>query len=459
LDSCLDLGIAALGQAYRRRALSPVEVVDALFDAVVADEAGINAFVLLDRPAALQAAEAAQARFLAGEPLGPLDGIPVSIKDMTDVRGWPTRRGALAMPDAPPAGRDAPVVSALRAAGGVIFGKTTTTEFGWTVLSESPHGGTTRNPRKPARSAGGSSSGAAAQVAAGWGPLAIGSDAGGSVRLPAAFCGLVGIKPTWSAIPQAPLSAFWDVSHLGPFTRSVEDCALALSTIARPDRRDPHSLFARRPLDVPVDGLRLAWSGRGVPMDPAIERGFQGLLDDLRAGGLAVEEAAFDWSGYVRDAWAIWTSKVVESFLGWSDGELERLSPRLRAALAAGREADALALAASRARLRRAMGEIAAIFGTVDILLTPTTPWPAPPLGSLAPTGHPDAAEIEATGNWLLAHPFCWPFNLPQQPALSLPAGTTPDGLPWGLQIVAPKFADGLCLSLARRLEGVLAGG
>lgn len=257
-DHALNLSITGLTSAFERGQLDPVAVLDRLAEEVRSDKREVNAFCHIDLDQARDQAEASAQRWRSGRPLSVLDGVPVSIKDLTDVAGWPTRRGSLST-NSTPAPKDALLVTFLREAGAVLFAKTTTTEFGWTTASSNPHTGTTRNPRDLSRSAGGSSSGAAAQVAAGWGPLAIGSDAGGSVRIPASYCGVVGFKPTFGAIPLAPQSAFAEFAHIGPLARSVEDCQIAMRVVGQPSNRDPSSLFSRSTRTRP-SRLRIGWT-------------------------------------------------------------------------------------------------------------------------------------------------------------------------------------------------------
>jgi len=446
--------------AYAAGGLSPVAVVESLFAAIADDRQAINAFTLVDREGALAAAAASAARWQAGRPLGPLDGVPVSIKDMSNVAGWPTRRGSLATADEPLPAADAPAVALLRAGGAVLFGKTTTTEFGWAVMSESPHGGVTRNPHAPAHTAGGSSCGAAAQVAMGWGPLALGSDAGGSVRIPASYCGLVGLKPTFSAIPNPPQSAFAEFAHLGPLSRSVADCRLAMQVLARPDARDPASLYPRQPGGLPRRPLRLAWAARlggQAMLDEDIAHAFAGLVETLAAQGHELVEVPLDWLDTAEEGWNLWASRLHETFVDWPAERQALLDPRLQRTCRLGGALDAEALARARSRLRLAANRLAGVFAEHDFLLTPATATPAPPLGCLAPAVHPQAARIEQeTGNWFALTPYTYPFNLTQQPALALPLGCTAQGLPFGVQVVAQRYADETLLDFGEQLEALL---
>lgn len=443
----LTLDIAGLQAAYRA-GLRPGEVLAQLFAAIEGDARGLNAFCLLDRASAEREAEASERRWREGRPLSALDGVPVSVKDLLNVAGWPTRRGSLSGSDAPVA-QDAPSVAALRAGGALLFGKTTTTEFGWTVGSSNPHSGTTRNPVNLGHEIGGSSSGAAAQVAAGWGPLALGSDAGGSVRLPASWSGTVGFKPSFGAIALAPASAFAEFAHLGTFTRSVADCAAALRVLSAPDARDPSSLFARAQAPAPR-ALRVAWTlslGAAQAVQPAVAAALRELAQRLADAGHTVVEWPEAASDRAADMWAVWLSRVHESFLDWDDAQRARLSPGLQQAYAQGAAQAPAELARSRARLRAWAGALAQGFGGIDVLLTPTTPGVAPPLGTVG------------SDSWFGAAGFTYPFNLTQQPALSLPLGVDAQGLPFGVQLVGPRFQDAALLQAGARIEALLAGG
>ncbi|OVZ64847.1 hypothetical protein CDO44_01175 [Pigmentiphaga sp. NML080357] len=452
----LSKSAAELHEAYRSRALSPLDLATALMDAVAEDTATLNAFCLLDREAALGAAEASAKRWRAGTPIGPLDGIPVSIKDLVDVAGWPTRRGSRLTAGAPPAAADAPSVALLRQAGAVLFGKTTTAEFGWLADSESPHTGITANPRAPGRSAGGSSIGAAAHVAQGWGPLALGSDAGGSIRIPASYCGLVGLKPTYGAIPSGPkLSAFSEFAHLGPIARSVADCRLALQVMGKPHPLDPHSLYGRAH-DLPPRRPVIAYmtdAGPDTGLDPAVEAAIEGLAERLGRKGHAVTRLRMDWMSLAEDSWTLWQSRLYESFVDATPVQRAELDPRLQELCEQGAALDSARLARARARLRDAAAEITMAFAGIDLLLTPASPAGPPAVGALCADGHPLRDRIRRTYNWQLANPYTFPFNLTQQPALSMPLTADTDGLPVGLQIVGRKYHDDDVLDFAQALE------
>src|SRR3954451_2546129 len=229
---------AALVTAYRERRLSPVEVAEAALARIAARDGELNAFCLVDGERALAEAGASEARWAAGAPAGLLDGVPVAVKDILLTRGWPTLRGSKTVDPAGPWDDDAPAVAALRRHGAVLPGKTTTPEFGWKGVTDSPLTGITRNPWDHSRTAGGSSGGSSAALAAGMVPLALGTDGGGSIRIPSSFCGLPGIKPTYGRVPAWPASPYGTVAHAGPMARTVTDLALLLDVLSAPDPRD-----------------------------------------------------------------------------------------------------------------------------------------------------------------------------------------------------------------------------
>ena len=274
----LKLSAVDLLDLYRTKRLSPVEVTRAALQHIEVLNPVLNAFCFV-APDALATAAASEARWMAGEPMGPLDGVPVSIKDILLTRGWPTLRGSKTVDPAGPWTDDAPAVARLRESGAVLIGKNTTPEFGWKGVTDSPLTGITRNPWDPAKTPGGSSGGGAAAVASGMCPLTLGTDGGGSIRIPCAFCGLPGLKPTFGLVPAWPASPFGPVSHVGPMARTVADLALMLDVIAAPDARDwqqlpPAARSFGAGLEDGVAGLRIAFSPElgFAAVDPEIGR-------------------------------------------------------------------------------------------------------------------------------------------------------------------------------------------
>jgi aspartyl-tRNA(Asn)/glutamyl-tRNA(Gln) amidotransferase subunit A len=436
---------------YARRALSPVEVLRAVTERITRLNPALNAFAVMN-PAAQVEAEASEARWAASRPAGALDGVPVTVKDLVDMAGLPTRRGSR-LTEPGPAAEDAPAVIRLRQAGAVIIGKTTTTEFGWKSPGDCPLHGITRNPWNPHHTTGGSSSGAGAAAAAGFGPLHVGTDAGGSVRIPAAWCGVVGLKPSFGRVPQWPLGAFAAVAVQGPLTRTVRDAALALNTLARFDLRDPYALPDdprdwRDGIEDGIAGLRVAvlrQPGFEAPVDwegiAAVEQAAQFLTE----AGAEVEEADPGLPDTRALFTSLWGAALARLVAGFPETRRHMLDPGLVevATAHAGLPAEAL-LDCEAARLAAAHA-MARFHQRYDLVLCPTVPQP-PPLAD-APTANP----VEALASqWA---PWTFTFNLTRQPAISVPMGFTANGLPRAVQLAAALYRDDLVLRAARTLE------
>jgi Asp-tRNA(Asn)/Glu-tRNA(Gln) amidotransferase A subunit family amidase len=293
--------------------------------------------------------------------------------------------------------------------------------------------------------------------------VALGSDAGGSIRIPASYCGLTGFKPSYGAVPQAPLSAFGDLSHLGPLARSVEDCAALTAAMAHPDPRDPSSLFPRVPTAAEAGKPRVGWMLRlgeqRARVAPEVEAALRATVEALARTGQEVREIAWSGLDIAEAMWVSWQARNFEAFADWPPARRERLSPPLRRLAAEGEALTMTAVSKSRQTLRDAAGRIAAAFGEVDLLLTPATPDGPYLMGDLAPRADPSFAAIQASGDWLAANPYGYPFNLTGQPALVLPLGSTAGGLPFGVQIVGRRYDDARVLAFGRMLEAMRVGG
>jgi aspartyl-tRNA(Asn)/glutamyl-tRNA(Gln) amidotransferase subunit A len=436
---------------YARRALSPVEVLQAVTERIARLNPDLNAFAVLN-PRAVDAAGDSEARWRAGRPLGLLDGVPCTVKDLLDIAGFPTRRGSR-VTDAAPMADDAPSVVGLKAAGAVIVGKTCTTEFGWKSPGDCPLHGITRNPWNPAYTTGGSSSGAGAAGAAGFGPLHIGTDAGGSIRIPAAWCGLVGLKPTYGRVPLWPASVFPGVSCAGPMTRTVRDAALMLSAIARYDLRDPFCTPDdgrdwRDGIEAGVAGLSvgvLRRPGFDAPVDAdgvaAVERAAALLVE----AGATVEEAnprLPDTRMLFSRVWGSALERLVsmtpEDKCGLLDPGIVEVA-RTLGGMSAIDFLDAEALRAAAAH------EMARLHQSFDLVLCPTVPG-GPPLAD-AVTNDP----VQAL--WTQWAPWTFTFNMTRQPAITVPLGQRTNGLPNAVQLVAAQYRDDLVLRAARAIE------
>lgn len=451
-----DLSACELLALYRSGQASPVEATRAVLARIERFNPSLNAFCLVAGDEALAMARQSEARWQRGQPCGALDGVPVSIKDLILTKGWPTLRGSRAVDARQAWDVDAPATARLREAGAVLLGKTCTPEFGCKGETNSPLTGITRNPWNLAKTPGGSSGGTAAAVAAGMGPLSLGTDGAGSVRIPAAFCGNFGLKPSFGRVPAYPLSPFGTVAHLGPHTMSVRDAALMMNVLAQPDARDwtslpPDARDYTVGLDDGLRGLRIAWSptlGYAKNVHPevaaACARAVQRLVE-LGAHVEAVDPGFEDpleiTTGlWFVGTWTLWNSLTPEQ-QALTDPDFAAQA-RLGSALSA--------LDVQRLQLRRGTlgSHMRQFMQRYDLLVTPSLAIPA---FDARPAGQAPM-DPQAMLGWT---PFSYPFNLTQQPACSIPCGLTADGLPIGLQFVGPMFGDALVLRAARAYESV----
>lgn len=441
----------ALLAHFASGALSPVEALQAVTQRIVRHNPRINAFAVMN-PRALDAAGQSEARWRAGRPMGSLDGVPCTVKDLLDLAGFPTRRGSR-VTSAAPVADDAPAVMGLRGAGAVIIGKTTTTEYGWKTPGDCPLHGITRNPWDTSRTTGGSSSGAGAAGAAGFGPLHIGTDAGGSVRIPAAWCGLVGLKPSFGRVPQWPLGAFAAIACAGPMTRTAGDCALMLSAIARFDRRDPYCLPDdprdwRQGLTRGVAGLRVAVlqrPGFDAPADPASIAAVEDAAALLTAAGASVETASVelpDPRAIFGRVWGVALARLVGTVPPGDRGLLDPGLLEVAAQEGGMLAADFLESEALRLQAAHAM---AALHRRYDLVLTPTVPGGA--MKADAPTSDP------AQALWSAWAPWTFLYNLTRQPAITVPMPAGADGMPRSVQFAAALYRDDLVLRAAWAIE------
>ena len=392
---------------------------------------------------------------MRGEPQGAIDGVPSTIKEVVPSKGWPTRRGSLTTEADQEWTVDGPCVARMREHGAVFLGKTNSPEFGWKGVTDSPLAGITRNPWNADRTSGGSSGGAAVAAALGMGALHIGNDAAGSVRIPAGFCGIFALKPTFGRVPAYPWEGRTTLSHHGPMTRTVGDAALMMNVICEPDGRDwfalPHDgRDYRDGLDDGIGGLRIAYSRTlgFAGCDADVLEKVDAAVGRLEALGAVVEEADPDMGNprqLIEDLWNTGLACALDTV----PAEKHHL---LDAGLMEHAEKGRKIAATDRARAeveRAELGRIMAEFHrTCDLLVTPQLPLAAFEAGKLTPPGR------EMAG-WLDWSPFTYPFNLTHQPAATVPCGLTAEGLPAALQIVGPKYADPVVMRAARAYESV----
>jgi len=447
-----------LARSIRERRISPSEAVEAAIANIERLNPKLLAFCTPTIETARAEARAIERKIAAGEPVGPLAGVPISIKDLILTRGIRTTGGCVAYADLVPEADDV-VVERVRAAGAIVLGKTNVSELGYSLTGDNPVFGVTRNPWNPARSSGGSSAGAAVAVATGMGPIAIGSDGGGSIRLPAAFCGVFGFKPSMGRVPLWPgcrderlpgLSSWESLEHLGPLSRTVADAALVMSVIAGPDPRDRHSVPDdgvdwRAALTRDITGSRIAYcpESPNVPVDPEIraltDKAVAAFAADL---GCSVETITAPWSfpvGQFRTLIVVETDlKAMRAMIG---RYADRMSPNIvnlmRMEWTAEQLTDAITFR------KTIMNHMHRLMRRFDYLVMPTTTNLPPPADKAA-----GAADFERP-----LPTFTCLANMTGQPAASVPAGWTADGMPVGLQIMGRHLADDRVLAASAAFE------
>jgi aspartyl-tRNA(Asn)/glutamyl-tRNA(Gln) amidotransferase subunit A len=436
------LSAGAVTALYRRKKLSPVEATKAALGRIEALNGRLNAFRLVDPKAALAAARRAERRWHKGEPLGPVDGVPTSVKDLLLTKGWSTLRGSKTIDPEQPWHEDAPSVARLREQGAVLLGKTTTPEFGWKGVTDSALTGISRNPWNPAKTPGGSSGGAGIAAATGMGTLHLGTDGGGSIRIPSSFCGIFGFKPSFGLVPAYPASPFAAVAHVGPMVRGVEDAALMLNVITRPDARDfyaapPREIDYRKGLKSGIKGLRLAYAPSlpGHPVDPEVAAIVERAALAFKAFGAKLEQAAPDLGSVGPVFAAHWFAAAASLIAGFTPEQRPLVDPGLLAMAAEGAAVPLLDYFAA-IKAREAMAAVMRLFHErYDLLLLPTLPLAAFAAGRNVP-------RAREGGDWVDWTPFTYPFNLTRSPVATVCVGRTAAGLPVGLQIVGPLYQD-----------------
>lgn len=445
------LTASELSAAYASRALSPVEVTNAQLARIERLQPALNVYAALDPERALEAARESEARWQRGEAKSPLDGSLLSVKDLLHVRGLPTRFGSRTT-SSENAEHDAPAVARLREAGAIVLGKTTTSEFGLKGFGDNPLTGITRNPWNLAHTPGGSSAGAVAATAAGLSTIALGTDGGGSIRVPSSYAGVVGLKPTWGRVATDPPWLVGVPPHVGPIARSVADVALVLRAISARDVRDSfqppvalpaaeltlnRELFAR---------LRIGYSATlgDVSADPEIHAAFERAISLLREAGAQLEEATPVLASPASISRTLFLARAAYTASRLTPSQRALLDPAIEAAARDGERLNAVDYLHAEQERIVLLQALARYHERFDLLLTPSAPAAAPRI---------DEANAPATQRGS----FAAPFSLSRQPALSLPIGVTTGGLPIGLQIAARHFEEDLLLQAALVCERLLA--
>lgn len=438
----------------QRSEVTAEQLAESALRRIEALDGRVNAFRRIDRDDTLNMARAADERYRAWQTMGLIDGIPVAVKDAFDQIGWATRDGSRLTEDSP-AKLDAPTVAACRRHGFVPVGKTNMPEFGWKAVTDSPLTGITRNPWNLDKTPGGSSGGSAAAVAMGIVPLALAADSGGSTRIPASFCGVVGFKPTHGRAPMHPGSHYGKLSQPGPIARTVRDAALLLEVMTESDPRDPRlqpsQASYREALNEGVRGLRIAYSpslGMDTDVDPEVAAAVQRVADKFAEQGARVIHADPD-IGELREQYQrlffATASMMIED---WGDDARSRMDPDLREVAEQYSRLSALEyMQADTARIEL-MQRMSFFHQDYDLIVCPTVPVLPFTVGREVPEGWPHP-------RWTSWASFTWPWNMSGQPAISVPCGFSREGLPIGAQIIGARHSDTLVLRAAQAFQQV----
>ena len=443
-----------LARLIAAKDVSPTEVMETVLERLDALNPSLNAVCTPTPERAMDRARGAEQAVMDGAPLGPLHGVPTTIKDLAATKGLKTMAGSHIFADQV-MDEDAPFVTRLAEAGAISIGKTTTPEFGWKGCGDSPLTGASHNPWKRGYNAGGSSTGAAICATAGIGPIHQGSDGAGSIRMPAGFCGVYGIKPSFGRVAYAPMSNNEQISHVGPITRTVTDAALMLGAMAGPDDRDQTSLGMPPEdyvahLDAGIDGLRIAYSPNlgHLRVDGEVSDSVAGAVRGLESLGHGIEEVDPGFGDTREMELCIWSVIFAGRFGHLVDEWAGRMDPGLVACIRDGLRYSATEFMHAKAARIELYVKVQRFFERYDLLITPTLSVAAFPVGQLIPEHweqHP--------WDWIRWAGFSYPFNLTWMPAATCPCGFTPAGLPVGIQFVAGRFQDLRVLQASRVFE------
>ena len=445
-NEILRMTAVELLQQYQDKTLSPVEVATAMLDQIERLDTHTNGFCLVDRDTTLGLARESEQRYQAGEAQGLLDGVPVAVKDVFLTPMWPTIKGSYTVDPQSTLNKSAPATAALARHGYVPIGKTTTPEFGWKGVTDNPVDGVTNNPWNPEKTAGGSSGGSGVAVALGMAPLALGTDAGGSIRIPAGFCGIVGLKPSFGEVPHWPASPFGTLAHAGPMTWTVQDAALMMNVLCEADHRDTNAV-PRRNIDYLADlnkgvkGLKIAYSPNlgYVDVDPEVEAAVAQaakVFEDLGAEVVRVDPG---FSDPLAAFGHLFYGGAANAMRDLGSKKRERMDPEL---VKVAEKAARLSMLDYMGAVNESMAlreRMANFHRKYDLLLTPSLPITAFETGREVPRDWPST-------RWPTWTPFTYPFNMTGQPGLAVPCGFDTAGMPISLQLVGARFNDALVL-------------
>ncbi len=445
-NEILRMTAVELLQQYRDKTLSPVDVASAMLDQIERLDKHTNGFCLVDRETSLGLARESEQRYQKGEAQGLVDGVPVAVKDVFLTPMWPTIKGSYTVDPQSTLNKSAPATAALARHGYVPIGKTTTPEFGWKGVTDNPVDGVTNNPWNPEKTAGGSSGGSGVAVALGMAPLALGTDAGGSIRIPAGFCGIVGLKPSFGEVPHWPASPFGTLAHAGPMTWTVEDAALMMNVLCEPDHRDTNAVPRRNidylaNLNKGVKGLKIAYSPNlgYVDVNPEVEAAVAQaakVFEELGAEVVRVDPGFSDPLGAFGH---LFYGGAANAMRDLGAKKRERMDPEL---VKVAEKAARLSMLDYMGAVNESMAlreRMANFHRKYDLLLTPSLPITAFETGREVPRDWPST-------RWPTWTPFTYPFNMTGQPGLSVPCGFDKAGLPISLQLVGARFNDALLL-------------
>jgi aspartyl-tRNA(Asn)/glutamyl-tRNA(Gln) amidotransferase subunit A len=459
------LTASQLIKLYKKKETNPTEVALNIINELDQKNQKFNAFVDYDTEKILQQAKLSSDRWIKGETKGTLDGIPISIKDLLITKDYLTRRGSYVESLPIASDKDAPVVKKVLEQGAIILGKTTTPEFGHKGTTQSIRYGSTLNPWNVELNAGGSSGGSAAAVAAGLGPLSLGTDGGGSVRIPCSFCGLFGHKPTFGRIPAYPISPFGTVANIGPISRTVEDGALLMNVIAKPDRDDWYSLpneninYNEFNFDN-VKNFRIGvfkyWGMKNflneIYLDNEINIVFENILSELAKEGLQLLfDGKINWPNNPADIFkTMWYTGAANLSKKINKEELFKIDKNFLHFIDEGNKYSVFNFLAAEAKRAENATYLSYLFEKFDVLIGPTMPVLPFECDDVIPKNY-DSKDLFS---WT---PFTYPFNLTKHPSSTINCGFSSSGLPVGIQVVAPHYEDKRCFEVSEYLEKVFS--